>query len=80
MTDQDELAPSVLERFGEMAPGIAAVFGKPAAGIVVKALMQGAADALRRGVTADHIVHTLRHLSPLETPWGEDKRVGRDPT
>jgi hypothetical protein len=76
----DSQVADLLEWVGEQAPIIATVLGRPAGGVGLKALLHIAAERIRSGVGTAQIAHTLRHINPLESPWGEAKRVGRDPT
>ena len=83
--DQDEQAARVIDRLAEMAPSVAAALGTSASSVVVKALLQFTARSLRRGNKADQLLHALRNISPTdhlwgEPPFGECKRVGKDPT
>jgi hypothetical protein len=70
----DELTAEILEGMGNAAAGIAGSFGHAMAGTAAKAIMHAAAEAIRRrGVTTDQLVVSLRHVSPLDMPWGADK-------
>jgi hypothetical protein len=70
-TKHDSLAAEMLEVAGNMAALLGRSFGRDGAGMAAKAITHLAAEAIRRGVTTDQLVVTLRHVSPLEMPWGE---------
>jgi hypothetical protein len=70
-TKHDSLAADMLDVAGNMAQLLGRSFGRDAAGTVAKAITHLAAEAIRRGVSTDQIVVALRHISPLDMPWGE---------
>lgn len=70
-TEHDSMAADMLEVAGNLAALLGRSFGREGAGIAAKALTHLAADAIRRGVSTDQLVTTLRHISPLEMPWGD---------
>ena len=71
-TKHDSLAADMLDVAGNVAALLGRSFGRDGAGIVVKAITHLAAEAIRRGVTTDQLVQSLRTIEPLKMPWGEE--------
>jgi hypothetical protein len=69
--EHDSMAADMLETAGNLAALLGRSFGREAAGLAAKAITHLAASAIRRGVSTDQLVINLRHMSPLEMPWGE---------
>lgn len=68
----DDLAADMLDVAGNMAALLGRSFGREAAGMAAKTLTHLAAEAIRRGVTTDELVHSLKHIEPkLNMPWSE---------